>query len=171
MARTMKTEHGVCAYVLVMVLLAASPQAMVHGQAVVTISQPPPSDCPYPCLPSQTPTVDPSPPLPPPSVVYSPPGGYFPYYFPPPWYLANAPPPPDPILPYYPWYYEHPLVPNSSSEIFHTRSWVMILCLLLMIVSLALSGWVAFAVALRSLPLFQWQCCAFSLEVVAIHSV
>ncbi|XP_030452066.1 leucine-rich repeat extensin-like protein 3 [Syzygium oleosum] len=152
MASTVKNGHGVCANVLVVVLFAAFPQAMVHGQAVVTISQPPPSDCPYPCLPPPTtpaiypPPLPPSPPLPPfgvyppPSMVYPPPGGYFPYYFPPPWYLGNAPPPPDPILPYFPWYYKQPLVPNSSSETRLRRSWVMILSLLLMIVSLALSG-------------------------------
>ncbi|KAI3430036.1 uncharacterized protein J3R85_008314 [Psidium guajava] len=156
MASTIRNGHGVCAYVLAMLVFATSPpRALVHGQAVVTISQPPPSDCPYPCLPPPTtPTIYPQPPpslpsppsppsevYPPPSMVYpAPPGGYFPYYFPPPWYLGNAPPPPDPILPYYPWYYKHPLVPNSSSEIRHTRSWVMALPLLLMIASLALFG-------------------------------
>ncbi|KAF7851391.1 hypothetical protein BT93_L4010 [Corymbia citriodora subsp. variegata] len=163
MASAIENGHGLCAIVLVMVLFAAFPPATVHGQAVVTISQPPPSDCPYPCLPPPTTPANyppPSPPLspslpsevyPPPSTVYPPPGGYFPYYLPPPWYLANAPPPPDPILPYYPWYYNHPLVPSSSSEIRRTRSWVMSLSLLLMIVSLALFGRVAFEVALWSL--------------------
>ncbi|KAL3719486.1 hypothetical protein ACJRO7_004450 [Eucalyptus globulus] len=142
MASSIKNGHGVCASILVMVLFAAFPQALVHGQAVVTVSQPPPSNCPYPCLPPPTtPTMYP-PPSPPllPSMVYPPPSGNFPYYLPPPWYLANAPPPPDPILPYYPWYYKEPLVPSSSSEIRHLQSWVVILSLLLMIVSSALFG-------------------------------
>lgn len=98
-----------------------------------------PTECPYPCLPPPTePTITDCPPPPeallpppseplmqpppisqtPPSEIYPPPTdtGYIPY-FSPPWFGngLNSPPPPDPILPYFPWYYKHPLSGQQSS--------------------------------------------------------
>ena len=74
--------------------------------------------CPYP------PCLSPPPPPPPatsysypPPQYYSPPTGYLPYYPPPSYGTLYAPPPPDPILPYFPYYYKHPLHGESSATV------------------------------------------------------
>ncbi|THG22053.1 hypothetical protein TEA_020825 [Camellia sinensis var. sinensis] len=88
---------------------------------VATISQ----ECPYPCYPPPTGTVNnPTPPStietppsqtasypPPPAFFYPPPSGYLPFSPP---FIGNAPPPPDPIVPWFPYYYRKP--PHQSDQ-------------------------------------------------------
>ncbi|XP_030525695.1 leucine-rich repeat extensin-like protein 1 [Rhodamnia argentea] len=119
------------------------------------------NECPYPCLPPPSAAMDcpsPPPPLsqpsstplppfadqPPPFVLYPPPdSGYIPYAFPPPnWYMNSIPPPPpDPIMPYFPWYYQHPPFRSQSPETIHSQSMVtiaVVLCFLYIVLLVAM---------------------------------
>ncbi|XP_020686539.1 abl interactor homolog [Dendrobium catenatum] len=82
----------------------------------------PPPECPA-CLPPPSTECPPPPPSqpssyspPPPGSIYyyspPPPPSYVPYYSPPTGYFST-PPPPNPIIPWFPWYYQTP--PSASS--------------------------------------------------------
>ncbi|PKI68411.1 leucine-rich repeat extensin-like protein 3 [Punica granatum] len=141
---------GIVFFSLVLVLSFHSTLTMDHSEAAVQLhddestsmslpQQPPPAsgNCLYPCLPPPPTTVN-CPPPPSPPVPLQPPGEppipY--YYFPPPWYLQVAPPPPDPILPYFPWYYRHPLrdQDNPSSAPIQKRSSITLLWIIFLVV-------------------------------------
>lgn len=74
-------------------------------------------NCQYPqCdVPQPPPATQGVPYLYPPPQYYSPPTGDFTFNPPPSFGSPYAPPPPDPILPYFPYYYKHPLHGESSA--------------------------------------------------------